>query len=130
MIAKKSKRIPSNILNWGLNNSFWDPKLIILTLNIISGILNNITNILPIAKFLSFSKFIELDRDDNDVSTGDPIKKVKSNNFVLSGSTCNNKHASGIIIRKGSWKKSQVVNSFKITTNSIENPQIKNKTKH
>ena len=79
-------------------------------------------------KFLSFSKFIELDRDDNDVSTGDPIKKVKSNNFVLSGSTCNNKHASGIIIRKGSWKKSQVDSSFKITTNSIENPQIKNKT--
>ena len=81
VIAKKSIKIPSNILNWGHIVSIGDST--ILTLNIITGILSSITITLPIVKFLSLSRFIEPDIDDNADKIGDPIAKVSSNNSIL-----------------------------------------------
>ena len=74
----------------------------ILTLNIITGILNSIIMTLPIAKFLSLSKFIELEIEDKEVRIGDPITNVMIKRSILSISTFRIKQAIGIIIRKGS----------------------------
>ena len=40
--------------------------------------------ILPITMFLSLSKFIDPDIEDNDVSIGEPITNVVNNNNILS----------------------------------------------
>ena len=74
----------------------------ILMLNIIIGILNSIIMTLPIAKFLSLSKFIELEIEDKEVRIGDPITNVMIKRSILSISTFRIKQAIGIIIRKGS----------------------------
>ena len=73
-----------------------------LTLNIITGMLNSIIMTLPIAKFLSLSKFIELEIEDKEVRIGDPITNVMIKRSILSISTFRIKQAIGIIIRKGS----------------------------
>tara|TARA_B100001013_G_C24331579_1_gene332837 strand:+ start:360 stop:584 length:225 start_codon:yes stop_codon:yes gene_type:complete len=72
-----------------------------LTLNIIIGMLNNITITLPIVKFLSLRRFIELEIDDNVINIGAPIAKVDNNNKVLSMFMLSIKQAIGIIKRKG-----------------------------
>ena len=114
--------MPNKILNWAFINSVGAST--IFTLNIITGILNNITMILPITMFLSLSKFIELEIDDKAVKIGDPITKVKSNNAILLCSTSSTKQTIGIITRKGNWKKSQEVIILIITMNSRETPLI------
>ena len=73
----------------------------ILTLKIINGILKSITIRPPIAKFLSLSKFIELDIELKEVSMGDPIKNVNRSNFILIRSISKSMDAKGIIIKKG-----------------------------
>ena len=95
-----------------------------LTLNIITGILNSNTITLPIEKFLSLSKFMELDIEDNEVKIGEPIVKVNSNNKILSVFMSRIKQAIGIIIKKGSWKKIQAAIILIITTNSKDSPLI------
>ena len=80
-IAIVSIKIPNRIFNCGLTSS--GAAVTMLTPNIITGILNNITTILPITKFLSLSKFIELDIEDSAASIGDPIINVIRNNNIL-----------------------------------------------
>ena len=82
VIAKKSINIPSNIFNCGLTISLVESMR--LTLNIIIGMLNNSIITLPIAKFLSFIKFIEPEIEDNEGRIGEPIKKVNINKSILS----------------------------------------------
>ena len=122
VIAKSNINIPSNIFNWGRTS--WGVDSIIFTLNIITGILSSITMTLPIAKFLSFSKFIELEIEDKAVRIGEPIRNVIIKRSNLSISTFRIKQAIGITIKKGSWKKSQFVIILMITTNSKDNPLI------
>ena len=85
VMPKNSIKIPSNIFNWGMIN--WEVESMIFTLNIITGILSSIIMTLPIAKFLSLSKFIELEIEDKEVRIGDPIKNVMNKRNILSVST-------------------------------------------
>ena len=99
VIARISNNIPRSIFICGCINSTGDS--MIPTLNIIKGMLNNITITPPIAKFLSFNKFIELEIDDNAVNIGEPIEKVNNNNKILSVLILSIKQATGITNRKG-----------------------------
>ena len=72
--ARKNKKIPKRMLNWGLINS--GGALIIPTLNIIKGIVKIITIKLAIAKFLLFKRFIDPEIEVIEVNTGELIRKV------------------------------------------------------
>ena len=95
-----------------------------LTLNTITGILNRITIILPIVKFLLFKRFIELDIDDIQVNIGELIKKISIKAKILSGKISKNMQAMGKTNKNGSWKNIHVVSIFIITINSREIPLI------
>ena len=79
-MARTNIKIPNNIFICALISSGGASTM--PTLNIMTGILNNITIILPTTIFLSLSKFIELEMEDNEVKIGDPIVKVKINKKI------------------------------------------------
>ena len=95
-----------------------------LVLKIIKGILKTIIITLPIAKFLLFNKFIEPEIEARDVNTGEPRKKVIRIRYISSVSIPNIRHAIGIIIIKGSWKKSQRTINLTKTISSNDKPLI------
>ena len=72
-----------------------------LTLKIITGMLNIIMIILPMAKFLLFNKFIDPEIEAIEVKIGDPIKKLIRIKFILESSIFNKIAAIGIMIKKG-----------------------------
>ena len=72
-----------------------------LTLKIITGMLNIIMIILPMAKFLLFNKFIDPEIEAIEVNIGDPIKKLIRIKFILWSSIFNKITAIGIMIKKG-----------------------------
>ena len=72
--AKNNNKIPAKIYNCGFINS--EGALIIPTLKTIKGMLKIITITLPMAKFLSFKRFIEPEMEASIVKTGEPRKKV------------------------------------------------------
>ena len=71
-------------------------------LKIIKGMLKTIITTLPIAKLLSFKRFIEPEIEAKDVNTGDPRKKVIRIKFTSSIPIHNIRQAIGITIIKGS----------------------------
>ena len=74
-IPKKIKAIPINKLISELNSL---SALFIPTENIIRGMLNKSTIILPIEKFVLFNKFIEAEIEPKHDKINDPIIKVKT----------------------------------------------------
>tara|TARA_B100000579_G_C22735642_1_gene806535 strand:+ start:748 stop:1026 length:279 start_codon:yes stop_codon:yes gene_type:complete len=74
-IPKKIRVIPISILNSELKLV---SELFIPTENIIRGMLNKSTIILPIEKFVLFSKFIDAEIEPKHDKINDPIKKVKT----------------------------------------------------
>ena len=80
VIAKKKNKIPIKIFIWGLINS--SEEFIKLTLKIITGILKSITIRLPIVKFLSFNKFIELEIEAILVKIGETEILMKKNSYI------------------------------------------------
>ena len=116
VIDKKKSNIPIRIFSWAITIS--SEALMILTLKIIIGILNIIMIILPMAKFLLFSKFIDPEIEATDVNIGDPIKKLKRIKFILGNSIFNKITARGIIIKNGNWRKVQIIIILINTINS------------
>ena len=72
---KKIRAIPINKLKRELKSL---PALLIPTENIIKGILNKRTIILPIEKFVLFNRFIDAEIEPKHDKINDPIKKVKT----------------------------------------------------
>ena len=72
-----------------------------LTLKIITGMLNIIMIILPMAKFLLFNKFIDPEIEAIEVNIGDPIKKLIRIKFILGSSILSKIAARGMTIKKG-----------------------------
>jgi len=97
-IATKMNSIPNNIFNKATKLSL---ELTKPTENIIIGILNIITIILPIEKFLLFNKFIDDEIDPIHDKMKDPIMKLKSNSKIFSIDKFINKPAKGIENKKG-----------------------------
>jgi len=100
-IARKKNIIPKRIFICALIISILLETLIILTPNIITGILKIIIISPPIEKFLLFNKFIDPDIADIQVIITDPIKKLKYTIFKLSNCISNKRNAIGRIIKKG-----------------------------
>ena len=104
----------------GLINS--TEPLIVETLNMIIGILNIIIIELPKAMFLLFSKFIAPDIEANEVKINELIINISKIRYIFSKLLPNKRHAMGIIIIKGNWKKNQRQSNFIITIISYDNP--------
>ena len=83
-IAKTINNIPNNILIRELKLS---SILIILTENIITGILNIMTITLPSKKFLWFIKFIDEEMEPKQDKINDPIEKLKNTKIINDSGT-------------------------------------------
>ena len=88
------------------------------TQKIIIGILNIIIITLPMAKFLLFNKFIDPEIEAIDVNIGDPIKKLIRIKFILGSSILSKIAARGMTIKKGNWRKVQIIIILINTINS------------
>ena len=88
------------------------------TLKIIIGMLNIIMITLPIAKFLLFNKFIDPEIEAIEVNIGDPIKKLIRIKFILGSSILSKIAARGMTIKKGNWRKVQIIIILINTINS------------
>ena len=114
-IPTKINAIPNNKL---ISEVYSLSLLFAPTENIITGILNNITIILPIEKFESFNKFIEAEIETRHEKINDAIIKVKIkiySSFIL---RLKNILASGIEIRNGICRKRKCEMIFKKAINS------------
>ena len=100
-MPKKIKAIPNSKLIVVLKSL---SGLFIPTENIITGMLNNNTIILPIEKFLLFNKFIDAEIEPKDDKINDPIMKVIINRYTSFVERLKNTPAIGIVTKKGICK--------------------------
>tara|TARA_B110000438_G_C15302247_1_gene431688 strand:+ start:272 stop:553 length:282 start_codon:yes stop_codon:yes gene_type:complete len=92
--------------------------LLIPTENIITGILNKSTIILPIEKFVLFKRFIDAEIDPKQDKINDPIKNVKTNLYISFVGRLKSIPARGIEIKKGICTKIKCEIIFKKAINS------------
>jgi hypothetical protein len=101
-IPKKIKAIPINKLMSELKSL---SALFIPTENIIRGILNKSTIMLPIEKFVLFSKFIEAEIEPKQDKINDPIIKVKIKLYTSSAGRLKKILTIGNETKNGIWTK-------------------------
>ena len=114
-IPKKIKAIPINKLNRELKLL---STLFIPTENIIRGMLNKSTIILPIEKFVLFNKFIDAEIEPKQDKINDPIIKVKIKLYTSLAERLKKILIIGNEIKKGIWTKIKWDNIFNKTINS------------
>ena len=114
-IPKKIKAIPISKLRSELNSL---SALFIPTENIIKGMLNKSTIILPIEKFVLFNKFIEAEIEPKQDKINDPIIKVKTKLEISFIARLNKIPTTGSETKKGTWTNIKCENIFKKTINS------------
>ena len=114
-IPKKIKDMPNNKLIKELKLS---STLFIPTENIIRGILNKRTIILPIEKFVLFNKFIDAEIEPKHDKINDPIIKVKTKLYISIKGRLKKIPAIGNEIKNGICTKTKCENIFKNTNNS------------
>ena len=120
-IPKKIKAIPISKLIRALKLI---SALFIPTENIIRGMLNKSTIILPIEKFVLFNKFIDAEIEPKDDKINDPIIKVKIKIYTSFIGNLKKIPAIGIVIKKGICKNTKWASIFKKAINSKLMPLI------
>ena len=114
-IPKKIKAIPISKLSRELKSL---SALFISTENIIRGMLNKSTIILPIEKFVLFNKFIEAEIEPKHDKINDPIIKVKIKLYTSLAGRLKKILTIGNETKKGIWTKIKWDNIFKKAINS------------
>ena len=114
-IPKKIRDIPNNKLIMELNSPL---VLLIPTENMITGILNKITIMLPIEKLVLFNKFIDAEIEPKHEKINEPIKKVNSKLYNSIGGRLKNILAIGIENKKGICMNIKCEIIFNKTNNS------------
>ena len=99
---KKIRAIPINKLKRELKSL---PTLCIPTENIIRGMLNKRTIILPTEKFVLFNKFIEAEIEPKQDKINDPIIKVKIKLYTSLAGKLKKILIIGSVIKNGIWIK-------------------------
>ena len=112
---KKIRAIPINKLRRELKSL---SALFIPTENIIRGILNKSTIILPIEKFVLFNKFIEAEIEPKHDKINDPIIKVKTKLYISLVGRLKKILTIGNETKNGIWTKIKCDKIFKKTINS------------
>ena len=114
-IPKKISAIPIS----KFNRAFKSLSLLFMpTENIIRGMLNKSTIILPIEKFVLFNKFIEAEIEPKHDKINDPIIKVKIKLYTSLTGRLKKILTIGNEIKNGIWTKIKCDNIFKKTINS------------
>ena len=90
----------------------------IATENIIIGILNNSTIILPIEQLVLFNKFIDAEIEPKHDKINDPIIKVTIKLYTSFKGILKKIPTIGIENKNGIWTKTKCENIFKNTNNS------------
>ena len=114
-IPKKINAIPISKFNIELKSL---SALFIPTENIIRGMLNKRTIILPIEKFVLFNKFIEAEIEPKQDKINDPITKVKIKLYTSLLGRLKKILTIGNEAKNGIWTKIKLDNIFNKTINS------------